>query len=66
MNEAVVKTQLPGRGRIFNSITETIGDTPLVRLDKFAKPRRASSPISWPSWSSSIRSPASRTASACR
>ncbi len=26
----------PGRGRIFNSITETIGDTPLVRLDKFA------------------------------
>ena len=27
----------PGRGRVFNSITETIGDTPLVRLDKFAK-----------------------------
>jgi cysteine synthase A len=27
----------PGRGRIYNSITETIGDTPLVRLDKFAK-----------------------------
>ncbi|MBS3649100.1 cysteine synthase A [Pseudaminobacter sp. 19-2017] len=26
-----------GRGRIYNSITETIGDTPLVRLDKFAK-----------------------------
>ncbi|MEX0345390.1 MAG: cysteine synthase A [Rhizobiaceae bacterium] len=26
----------PGRGRIFSSITETIGDTPLVRLDKFA------------------------------
>ena len=22
----------PGRGRIYNSITETIGDTPLVRL----------------------------------
>src|SRR5262249_14528638 len=22
----------PGRGRIFNSITETIGDTPLVRM----------------------------------
>ena len=37
MNEAVVKTQLPGRGRIFNSITETIGDTPMVRLDKIAK-----------------------------
>src|SRR6476469_5746282 len=27
----------PGRGRIYSSITETIGDTPLVRLDKFAK-----------------------------
>jgi cysteine synthase A len=26
----------PGRGRIFGSITETIGDTPLVRIDKFA------------------------------
>jgi cysteine synthase A len=24
----------PGRGRIFNSITETIGDTPLVRLKR--------------------------------
>ncbi|MES1203942.1 MAG: cysteine synthase A, partial [Pseudomonadota bacterium] len=28
-----------GRGRIYNDITETIGDTPLVRLDKFAKAR---------------------------
>ena len=28
---------MPGRGRIYNSITETIGDTPLVRLDKIAK-----------------------------
>ncbi len=27
----------PGRGRIFASITETIGDTPLVRLDKLAR-----------------------------
>ena len=27
----------PGRGRIYASITETIGDTPIVRLDKFAK-----------------------------
>jgi cysteine synthase A len=26
----------PGRGRIYSSITETIGDTPLVRIDKFA------------------------------
>ncbi|CAN7588170.1 cysteine synthase A [Rhizobium sp. LjRoot254] len=27
----------PGRGRIYNSITETIGDTPIVRLDKLAR-----------------------------
>jgi len=27
----------PGRGRIYTSITETIGDTPMVRLDKIAK-----------------------------
>ena len=27
----------PGRGRVYNSIIETIGDTPIVRLDKFAK-----------------------------
>ncbi|MBX3597582.1 MAG: cysteine synthase A [Rhizobiaceae bacterium] len=29
--------QARGRGKVYNSITETIGDTPLVRLDKFAK-----------------------------
>ena len=28
--------QLPGRGRIYDSITETIGDTPIVRLKKIA------------------------------
>jgi cysteine synthase A len=28
-----------GRGKIYNSITETIGDTPLVRLDKIAAAR---------------------------
>jgi len=27
----------PGRGRIYASITDTIGDTPLVRLDKLAR-----------------------------
>lgn len=27
----------PGRGRIYSSITETIGNTPLVRLDRLAK-----------------------------
>ncbi|CAN5144245.1 cysteine synthase A [soil metagenome] len=26
----------PGRGRIFDSITDTVGDTPLVRLDRIA------------------------------
>lgn len=35
MNKPVT-TRTPGRGRVYNSITETIGDTPLVRLDKFA------------------------------
>jgi cysteine synthase A len=35
MNKPV--TRVPGRGRVYNSITETIGDTPLVRLDKFAR-----------------------------
>ncbi len=27
----------PGRGRVYDSITDTIGDTPLVRLDRIAK-----------------------------
>ncbi|MFN3546698.1 MAG: cysteine synthase A [Mesorhizobium sp.] len=27
----------PGRGRVYNSITETIGDTPIVKLEKFAR-----------------------------
>lgn len=27
----------PGRGRVFASITETIGDTPIVRLDRLAR-----------------------------
>src|SRR5471030_2503858 len=27
----------PGRGRIYNSITETIGDTPLVRMTRLPK-----------------------------
>ncbi|MDK1491607.1 cysteine synthase A [Sinorhizobium sp. 7-81] len=31
------ETRKPGRGRVFSSITETIGDTPIVRLDKLAK-----------------------------
>ncbi|QCI63496.1 cysteine synthase A [Phreatobacter stygius] len=31
------KTRKPGRGRIYDSITDTIGDTPLVRLDRLGK-----------------------------
>lgn len=30
-------SRAPGRGRIYDSITDTIGDTPLVRLDKLAR-----------------------------
>lgn len=30
-------TRKAGRGKIYGSITETIGDTPIVRLDKLAK-----------------------------
>jgi cysteine synthase len=30
-------TKKPGRGKVYASITETIGDTPIVRLDKLAK-----------------------------
>ncbi|TPI32346.1 cysteine synthase A [Mesorhizobium sp. B3-1-9] len=37
MNKPITSARVPGRGRVFNSITETIGDTPLVRLDKFAR-----------------------------
>src|ERR687894_268158 len=29
--------RVPGRGRIYDSITDTIGDTPLVRLDRLAR-----------------------------
>jgi cysteine synthase len=40
MNDTSQKARsahVPGRGRIYDSITETVGDTPLVRLDKIAK-----------------------------
>jgi cysteine synthase A len=30
-------TETAGRGRVYGSILETIGNTPLVRIDKFAK-----------------------------
>ncbi|MBZ9672172.1 cysteine synthase A [Mesorhizobium sp. ES1-3] len=37
MNKPVTSARVPGRGRIYDSVTDTIGDTPLVRVDKFAK-----------------------------
>jgi cysteine synthase A len=37
MKGSDVTNRRPGRGRIYASITETIGDTPLVRLDRFAR-----------------------------
>ena len=35
--QAQQTSRAPGRGRVYGSITETIGDTPLVRLDRLAK-----------------------------
>ena len=34
---AATVARKPGRGRVYASITETIGDTPIVRLDRLAK-----------------------------
>jgi len=34
---SISKTGTKGRGKVYNSITETIGDTPLVRIDRLAK-----------------------------
>ncbi len=30
-------THTPGRGKIYDSITQTIGDTPLVRIPRMAR-----------------------------
>ncbi len=37
MSHPTSSSHKPGRGRIYNSITDTIGDTPIVRLDRVAK-----------------------------
>jgi cysteine synthase A len=34
---AIEQTSRPGRGRVYESITDTIGDTPIVRLNRLAK-----------------------------
>ncbi len=36
---------VPGRGRIYNDITETVGNTPLVRLNKLAKEKNIKADI---------------------
>jgi cysteine synthase A len=35
--EGIMTNGKPGRGRVYNSITETIGDTPLVRMQRMPK-----------------------------
>jgi cysteine synthase A len=40
-----VPNHVPGRGRIYQSITETIGDTPLVQLNRLAKARNVKARI---------------------
>ena len=37
MTDANAARRKPGRGRVYASITETIGDTPLVRIDRIGK-----------------------------
>jgi cysteine synthase len=37
MNEAGAARRTPGRGRVYSSITDTIGDTPLVSMSRIAK-----------------------------
>ena len=48
MSEAARKPdaqKAPGRGRVYDSITETVGDTPLVRLHRMAKEAGAKADI---------------------
>ena len=50
MSSTALKTKaesshVPGRGRIYQSITETIGDTPLVQLNRLAKARNVKARI---------------------
>ena len=59
-----VWTREDSMGRIYNNVSELIGRTPLVRLNRLTDgPRRRRS---WSSWSSTTRPTASRTASARR
>jgi cysteine synthase A len=40
-----LKLDPPGRGRVYNNIMETFGNTPLVRLDRLAKERGAKAEV---------------------
>ncbi len=44
----------PGRGRVFDSIVDAIGDTPIVRLRKSAAGSTAQTRPFSPSWNISI------------
>jgi cysteine synthase A len=43
--QAAAPAHAPGRGRVFQSITETIGDTPLVQLNRLAKAKNVKARI---------------------
>jgi cysteine synthase len=45
MTTSPTAARKPGRGRVYDSITETIGDTPLVRIGRLAKSRKAKAEI---------------------
>jgi cysteine synthase len=44
-NTPMTTSPKPGRGRIYESITDTIGNTPLVRIGRLAKNRKAKASI---------------------
>ena len=41
----MAETRAPGRGKIYADITKTIGDTPLVRLEKLAAAHKSGAEI---------------------
>ncbi len=44
-NATIASSRQPGRGRVYGSITETIGDTPLVRINRLALERKSKATI---------------------
>src|SRR5260370_29812742 len=45
MTDAGAARRTPGRGQIYASITDTIGDTPLVRIDRIGKEKGLVAPL---------------------